>query len=97
MLSQRSYYPLYPPNESVPLDVGLWAKYSQMDVTPHIMILPSDLNYFIKDVDKTVVLNPGRLSSGKRTYARLHVDVPSPSSEGQNSLADFIMGEIVKI
>jgi DNA polymerase alpha subunit B len=96
MLSQRNFYPLYPPNENVPMDIDLWTKYAQMECTPHILLLPSDLNHFIKQVDKTTVINPGRLSSGKRTYARLQIDVPD-ESVGLVDVADIMMGEIVKI
>ncbi|CAG7836305.1 unnamed protein product [Allacma fusca] len=96
MLSQRSFYPFYPPSENVPLDIDLWTKYAQMECTPHILVLPSKLNPFIKDVDKTVTLNPGKLASGKRTYARLQIEVPDDSL-GCVNVADITMGEIVKI
>ena len=99
MLNQRSYYPLYPPDESVPLDVGLWTDYGQMETTPHILIVPSEIRHFIKDVDKTVVVNPERLSKGNSgMYARLQIEVPDNSRlEDVDSIADIIKGQIVKI
>jgi DNA polymerase alpha-primase complex, polymerase-associated subunit B len=48
ILSQQSFYPLYPPAEEMNLDLELWARYASLDVTPHILILPSDLRCFIK-------------------------------------------------
>lgn len=104
MLSQRSFYPLYPPDESVPLDVELWAEHAQMPTTPHILILPSDLRHFIKDVDGTVVVNPERLTKGQSggTFARLLIELPNEAHDlcgvGDGSpVSDFIMGEVIKI
>jgi len=48
ILCQQSFYPLYPPAEEMNLDLELWARYASLDVTPHILILPSDLRCFIK-------------------------------------------------
>jgi DNA polymerase alpha subunit B len=48
ILSQQSFYPLYPPAEEMNLDLELWAKYAALEVTPHILILPSDLRCFVK-------------------------------------------------
>jgi len=104
LLSQRNFYPLYPPDESVPLDVELWADHAQMLITPHVLIVPSDLRHFIKDVDGTLVVNPERLTKGQSggTYARLLIDLPNePDDEsgiGDGSpISDFVAGEIVKI
>jgi hypothetical protein len=48
ILRQQSFYPLYPPAEEMNLDLELWARYASLEVTPHILILPSDLRCFIK-------------------------------------------------
>jgi len=43
-----SYYPLYPPHPDVPVDVEHFDIHCRLPVTPHLMILPSDLRCFIK-------------------------------------------------
>uniref|UniRef100_A0A672Z0F9 DNA polymerase alpha subunit B n=1 Tax=Sphaeramia orbicularis TaxID=375764 RepID=A0A672Z0F9_9TELE len=48
MLTQRSYYPLYPPVEDVNMDYEKFQSYGQMPLTPDILIIPSELRYFIK-------------------------------------------------
>ncbi|KAJ8308548.1 hypothetical protein KUTeg_013422 [Tegillarca granosa] len=42
------YYPLYPPSEDVNVDYESFEKYGHMPVTPHVLIVPSDLKHFIK-------------------------------------------------
>ena len=102
LLSQRSFYPLYPPDESVLLDVEKWVDYGQMTCTPHILILPSDLRHFIKDVDGTVVVNPEHVTKAHTggTYARLHINLPYEAGDDMGNgfpIADFVSGEILKI
>ncbi|KAJ0049877.1 hypothetical protein NL108_005171, partial [Boleophthalmus pectinirostris] len=48
ILTQRSYYPLYPPVEEVNMDYEKFQSYGQMPLTPDILIIPSELRYFIK-------------------------------------------------
>ena len=49
VLCQRSFYPLYPPNEEVNLDMDQLENIgTSFDVKPDIMILPSDLLHFFK-------------------------------------------------
>lgn len=47
---QQSFYPLYPPEPEACVDVTMWAKEAHLPVTPHIMVLPSDMHGFIKEV-----------------------------------------------
>lgn len=99
ILSQRNFYPLYPPDESVPLDVQLWSRHCKFAKTPHILLLPSDLRYFIKEVEGTIVLNPERLTKGKSggTFAKFQVKFPDSTETKVESIADFCSGEIIKI
>jgi DNA polymerase alpha subunit B len=101
ILSQKSLYPLYPPDESVPLDVQLCRKHCKFANKPHVLIMPSDLRYFIKDIDGTIVVNPERLTKGKSggTYARLQIKLPEQvgGESTSSSVADFCCGEIIKI
>ncbi|CAH2065947.1 unnamed protein product [Thlaspi arvense] len=73
LLRQRSFYPLYPPPESLPYDSSLSPKALQISSIPDILLLPSDMRYFVKvlslgegeDAAKCVCVNPGRLAKGE--------------------------------
>lgn len=43
-----SYYPLYPPVEEVNMDYEKFQSFGQMPLTPDILIIPSELRYFVK-------------------------------------------------
>ncbi|XP_056366125.1 DNA polymerase alpha subunit B [Oenanthe melanoleuca] len=73
LLTQRSFYPLYPPSEELPLDLEAQAALAALPVTPDVLVTPSELRFFIKDVLGCVCINPGRLTKGRAggTYGRL--------------------------
>ncbi|CAL1413478.1 unnamed protein product [Linum trigynum] len=85
ILNQQSFYPLYPPAEDVPLDFSLSPKALHIaSPPPDILILPSDMKYFIKvltlggttegeEQKKCICINPGRLAKGEGggTFAEL--------------------------
>ena len=52
-----SYYPLYPPCEEVNVDYDRWEECARLPVTPHILLLPSDLRYFIKVGKEGFIIN----------------------------------------
>ncbi|KXJ17723.1 DNA polymerase alpha subunit B [Exaiptasia diaphana] len=83
ILYQHSYYPLHPPSEEVNMDYEKYSAYSFFSCTPDILILPSDLRYFTKDVLGGLCVNPGRLTKGQvgGTYARLHVKPDSTHTD----------------
>ncbi|KNA16145.1 hypothetical protein SOVF_091810 [Spinacia oleracea] len=75
ILNQRSFYPLYPQAESVPLDFSIAPEALNISSIPHILILPSDLAPFVKVLSlneeieeqervKCLCVNPGRLAKG---------------------------------
>ena len=64
LLQQGSFYPLYPPSEEVNIDIEKLESFALMEQAPHVLILPSDLNNFVRDVRGTTVINPGRLTKG---------------------------------
>lgn len=100
VLTQRNFYPLYPPEAGVPFDVEHHAQIGRLRVRPHVLILPSDLRYFIKEVDGSIVVNPEHLTKGSSggTFARIQVDLSTPpENEPFTSIADFCIGEIIKI
>ncbi|XP_062110595.1 uncharacterized protein LOC133822327 [Humulus lupulus] len=73
ILGQRSFYPLYPPAEGIPLDFSLAPEALEISSIPDILILPSDMKYFAKILTlgegeeqvKSICINPGRLSKGE--------------------------------
>ena len=64
ILQQGSLYPLYPPSEDINLDIEKLEDFALLEQPPHILLLPSDLNNFVRDINGTTVINPGRLTKG---------------------------------
>ncbi|XP_067008644.2 DNA polymerase alpha subunit B isoform X2 [Anabrus simplex] len=95
ILSQQCFYPLYPPAEDMPLDLTLLEQYGHLGFTPHILVLPSDLRYFIKELFGCVVINPERLAKGMvgGSFARLEISPPL----SDNWSASNICGQVIKI
>lgn len=96
LLTQQNYYPLYPPHDEMNVDYDHFEVYAQMPVKPHVLIIPSDLRYFVKDIDGCVCLNPGRLTKGHvgGTYARLMVSKPGNPSQ---AISESIVAEVLRI
>ncbi|XP_059657746.1 uncharacterized protein LOC132304194 [Cornus florida] len=76
ILSQRSFYPIYPPIEGTPVDFSLAPEALQISSIPDILILPSDLAHFVRVLSlgessegeeqvKCICVNPGRLARGE--------------------------------
>lgn len=74
LINQRSYYPLFPAAQGACLDLSQQECW-EMPVQPDILITPSKLNPFVKDVLDSVVVNPGHLTKGTTggTFAVLDV------------------------
>ncbi|KAG2406862.1 uncharacterized protein HKW66_Vig0061190 [Vigna angularis] len=83
ILNQQSFYPLYPPAESVPLDFSLAPEALKLSLVPDVLILPSDIKHFVKVLSseseginntKCIAVNPGRLAKGEGggTFVELH-------------------------
>lgn len=69
LLEQRSFYPLFPSSAPVDLKQDL-----AMD-TPDILIVPSKLGVFVKDIGPTLVVNPGSLAKGQQGGAYAEITV----------------------
>ncbi|XP_018409803.1 PREDICTED: DNA polymerase alpha subunit B isoform X1 [Nanorana parkeri] len=97
ILNQRSYYPLYPPNEEINIDFEAMYNFAMMPVTPDVFIVPSELRFFIKDISGCICINPGRLTKGLvgGTYARLLVKRENTDTENRKS--PCISAQVVKI
>jgi DNA polymerase alpha subunit B len=75
MIQQGSYYPLFPPNKSVNLDLKQQRGWT-MPCRPDVMIVPSKLTPFCAPVlESTIVINPGHLTRGMTggTYATMEI------------------------
>ncbi|KAJ7307420.1 hypothetical protein JRQ81_009438 [Phrynocephalus forsythii] len=96
VLTQRSYYPLYPPAEEMNIDYEKFYQHAALPVTPDVLITPSDLKYFIKEVLQCVCVNPGRLTKGQvgGTYGRLWLR--RKASEGERK-SPCVAAQIVRI
>lgn len=97
ILTQRSYYPLYPPQEDMAIDYENFYAYAQLPVTPDVLIVPSELRYFVKDVLGCVCVNPGRLTKGQvgGTYGRLYIRRQTMDGEGRRS--PCVAAQVVRI
>lgn len=97
ILNQHSFYPLYPPNE-VNISYEHLELYTKLPITPHILILPSDLRNFIKDINGCCCINPERVTKGLvgGNFARIQVKSVN-KDEYKGSLISNITAEIVKI
>ncbi|CAB3377864.1 Hypothetical predicted protein [Cloeon dipterum] len=93
LLQQACFYPLHPAQTSIALEA--WEKYAQMPVKPHVLVLPSDLRFFIKNVDGSLVVNPERLAKGVGggTFARLELTKPAEDKP----FPENVRAQIVKI
>ncbi|XP_050404737.1 DNA polymerase alpha subunit B isoform X1 [Patella vulgata] len=96
LLLQQSFYPLYPPVKGINIDYDQLETFGKMLVTPHILLVPSDLKYFIKDIDGCCVVNPGRLAKGQigGTYSRMVIKTDSAVS---GSIIKSISAQVVRI
>ncbi|KAK9276974.1 hypothetical protein L1049_006513 [Liquidambar formosana] len=76
ILGQRSFYPLYPPAEGIPMDLSLAPEALHISSILDILIVPSDLAPFVKVLSlggrsegeeqaKCICVNPGRLAKGE--------------------------------
>uniref|UniRef100_G1R0L4 DNA polymerase alpha subunit B n=1 Tax=Nomascus leucogenys TaxID=61853 RepID=G1R0L4_NOMLE len=92
-----SYYPLYPPQEDMAIDYETFYVYAQLPVTPDVLIIPSELRYFVKDVLGCVCVNPGRLTKGQvgGTFARLYLR--RPAVDGAERQSPCVAVQVVRI
>lgn len=95
ILTQRSFYPLNPPSEEVNMDYSLYEQHGLLHKIPHLMIMPSELKQFTKEVSGCLCLNPGRLAKGKMagSYCRINIKAKAAGT----SVKDSIISQILRI
>mmetsp|Transcript_7218 Transcript_7218/g.11422 ORF Transcript_7218/g.11422 Transcript_7218/m.11422 type:complete len:595 (-) Transcript_7218:834-2618(-) len=75
MVTQRSFYPLFPPSQEAMLDFTKRRAFV-MPVQPDLLFMSSKLKHFVNDIaDKTLCINPGKLTRGKNggVFAKIYV------------------------
>ncbi|XP_026760615.2 DNA polymerase alpha subunit B isoform X2 [Galleria mellonella] len=92
VVQQQCWAPLWPPPAAQPCDAALWAAHAHLPCTPHLMLLPSNFRYFVKEVYGCVMVNPEHLTKGLGggTFARVLIAGGSRPSE-------FISAQIIRI
>ena len=88
LLTQRNFYPLYPNSEDLNLDYPHFIKHCFFEQKPDILILPSNLRYFVKSVEDSVVINPGKLDKG--TYFKLKVRGGTGRNIAENTVVKIL-------
>ncbi|CAN7998853.1 unnamed protein product [Ixodes hexagonus] len=98
ILTQYSFYPLYPPSESINVDISLLETSGRFEVTPHLLVLPSGLRHFVKDVNGCICINPEHMVKGLvgGSFARIIVR-PVDKGSYTGSVIDNTTAEVVKI
>jgi DNA polymerase alpha subunit B len=97
LIQQQSFYPLYPPSEEVNIDYERLEQYATLPVSPQLLLLPSDLGHFVKEVKPgCVVVNPGRITKGMGPgmFARLRVNA---AGDGADDTKLDVKAEVVRI
>jgi DNA polymerase alpha subunit B len=91
LIQQESYYPLFPPNKAVNLDLNHLEGW-KMPCRPDVLIVPSKLTPFCAPVlESTIVVNPGHLAKGTTggTYAIL--EIPPIPRETLDEAVDSVL------
>lgn len=96
LLLQRSFYPIYPPFEEMNVDYQKFESIGHLSITPHVLILPSDLKSFVKDVHGCCCINPQRSTRGTSggSYARFQI---RSSDSAESSIVSRLACQILRI
>jgi len=99
LLLQQCYYPLHPSSEEVNLDYERFENHGFMPVTPDVLVVPSDLRYFIKDIEGCLCVNPGRLVKGQTggSYMKMLVKPTQTANANKSSVISKSIVQIVRM
>lgn len=75
-LFSNSFYPLYPPAETIPLDFSIAPEALEIPAIPDILIIPSDLAYFVKVNIKTLISTEDQMHQKRfgKALKKIHVE-----------------------
>ena len=85
------------------IDYEQLERVASLDVQPHVLIVPSDLLHFFKEVNGCIVMNPQRLTKGEGggVFSRVIIKEESTKDKSDTSLDDDFAkrfcAEIVRI
>lgn len=96
LFQQRSFYPLYPPNEELNVDYEKFESFAQMPIQPHVTILPSDFMHFVKEINGGVAVNPSRLTKGTSGGVFMRMIIEREKDEDQD-FAKRVSADILRI
>mmetsp|Transcript_21166 Transcript_21166/g.42206 ORF Transcript_21166/g.42206 Transcript_21166/m.42206 type:complete len:637 (-) Transcript_21166:13-1923(-) len=92
LVQQQSYYPVFPAPNKANLDLRHLSK-TTMPVTPDVLLVPSKLAPFVKDVLGSVVINPQQLSRGSTGGTFATIDVQPVKREELENAGEGVMME----
>ena len=74
VIDQRSFYPLFPPRAGTQLELSKLGKLA-LPVTPDLMLFPSNVAPFAREVDGVLCVNPGKLTKAQQggTYSKITI------------------------
>ena len=95
-------------SDEMNIDCEQLERVATLDVQPHVLILPSELQHCIKEVNGQIVMNPHRLSKGESggVFARMLIKGVSRGdgtsnttgdNKGQDPFAKQFSAEIIRI
>ncbi|KAH3758575.1 DNA polymerase alpha subunit B [Pelomyxa schiedti] len=96
ILLQRSFYPLFPPEEGVNMD-GDCMDSLTMSKTPSVLVLPSALSPFAEMVEGSLCVNPGRITKGAYGGTFAHITVTPPHQQENTPQQPQFNTKILKI
>ncbi|CRK94630.1 CLUMA_CG008130, isoform A [Clunio marinus] len=94
LFHQMSFYPLFPPK--IPTDIRLLHENGAINKIPNILVVPSDMKFYMRDFNNCLCVNPGRVMKDglEGTIARL---VIKPTDESTKAANSWISGQIIYI
>ena len=64
ILSQQCMMPLFPAPEEISVDYSKFKENICFEKQPNVLVVRSELNPFIRLVENTIFINPGKLTKG---------------------------------
>ena len=83
-------------SEEINIDYEQLDRVANLDVQPHVLILPSDFQHFFKEVNGCMVMNPGRLARGDGGGVYSRMVIRGTSSENLDFTSQ-VSSEIIRI